>query len=279
MTATTLNIADNRSTSRPVRWYGCTDTSPPALAYTAPSRSRNGGAGSVSASRNTSTSERAACAPHHIAHALPVQSLGRTVSPAPTVTTRAPTPRATSAVPSVDSSSTTSTSVAGHVCTASAARRAGSVPASSRAGITTEIAGGAPPPPSGGSAGTRAHRYQPAHHAAPTSTNVSSTRPANPARGAGGCSPVGSAAYGFRAVSPHDRDPRTTPGVRRRAARARRGALRRAGRGLGRPALPAAGDGGAQGRGAQARPLEPLHARSASTAPGSRTSTTRRCAR
>ena len=42
---------------------------------------------------------------------------------------------------------------------------------------------------------------------------------------------------------------------------------RDAARRVGRSALPAAGDGGAEGRGAQARPLEPLHARRRSRRP------------
>ena len=55
--------------------------------------------------------------------------------------------------------------------------------------------------------------------------------------------------------------------------------LPRPARGVRRSALPAAGDGGAEDRGAQARPVEHVHARGRLRHPASRTSTTRRCAR
>ena len=281
MTATTLNIADSRSTSRSGAVVRLHRHEPATRSRTA-RRAGRGTAARVRC-RRRGTRVRPSARParrSHIAHALPVQPLGRTVSPAPTRDDAGahadarPRPWRRRLV--VDDEHLRRRAGSAR---SSAARRAGSVPASSRAGITTEIDGSGTRRRAAGSAGTRAHRYQPTNHAAPTSTNVSSTRAVEVRpRGAGGCSPVGSAAYGFRALSPHDRDPRTTPGVRRRAALAGAVALRRAGRGVGRPALPPAGDGGAQGRGAPRAACGTCSTPTPSSAPASPTSSTRRCA-
>ena len=72
MRATTLGTADARSASVPVRWVGATLTIPPVSAAAAASRGTNPTAGTVSASRNTSTSPLACTAPCQHAHALPV---------------------------------------------------------------------------------------------------------------------------------------------------------------------------------------------------------------
>ena len=85
--------------------------------------------------------------------------------------------------------------------------------------------------------------------------------------------------HGLRVLRPVARAPGAAPRLRHHAGGAGRAGLRGAGRSVGRPALPSAGDGGAEGRGPPARPVEPVPAERASTGPGSRTSTTRRCAR
>ena len=81
------------------------------------------------------------------------------------------------------------------------------------------------------------------------------SRPAHAPRSSGGSSPSSSRC--------------------RRSGRARRP---EAGRGVRRSALPPSGHGGPEERSAGARLVEPVHARRRSTAPGSPTSSTRRCA-
>ena len=84
---------------------------------------------------------------------------------------------------------------------------------------------------------------------------------------------------GVRTERPHRRAEGQARRVRQRGRPARRADLPRPARRVGRPALPAAGHGGAEGRGPQARPLEPVPARGRPRPRAHRTSSTRRCAR
>ena len=187
---TTLKNADSRSLERSIRWYGSTDTRPPRSACSAASRSRSCGPGSVSASRNTRRSPRAALAPRQHAQVLPVQPGGRSGE----WRTRAPAAAATIAVASAEWSSTTMISVAGSSWARRPTSSVGSVAASSRvrrmrpadacarasatawsrsrarspsrAGMITEIVvSRRPGRPGAASLGTRHSSDQPASHA------------------------------------------------------------------------------------------------------------------
>jgi hypothetical protein len=134
MTAIAWKSADSRSYARTMRWYGATDTRPRRRSSSATRRTSRSGAGSVSASRNTSTSPVVWWAPYQHADAFPVQPSGRGNAGS----TWAPAVNATAPVSSAEWSSTTTTSAAGMVWQSRAARRWGNAAASSRAGITTD---------------------------------------------------------------------------------------------------------------------------------------------
>ena len=133
--ATTLNGRESDSTGRSMRWWGCTDRSPPPSSQVLSSEARASTASSTSASRNTKTSPSLAVAPAAQADDFPVQPAGS----AGTDTTSTPgTDRAAAAVPSVESSSTTITWSGRRLWPHRPASRFGRRSASLRAGMITE---------------------------------------------------------------------------------------------------------------------------------------------
>ena len=103
--------------------------------------------------------------------------------------------------------------------------------------------------------------------------HVARLRPGHPATGAGYAPPDG-----LHSQRPHRGTAPQPERVRRRGRRPCQRGVPRAGRGLGRSALPSAGDGGAQGRGARARACGTCSSRTPSptAARACRTPTTRR---
>ena len=175
--------------------------------------------------------------------------------------TSAPPAAATALVSSSESSSTTSNSSAGRVWTASAASKPGRRPASFRAGTTTDTRRSGAALEAGGSRGTRQSSSHPMIQAtARSDTSNSGLTPVVLRRPPSGCrGSLRRMDFEFTARSlelqKQLRDFIDTHVVPAEAG------VPAAGGGVGRPPLPPAGHGGPEGRGAPARPVEPVPSR------------------